>query len=196
MQISVNLAFESEQKLKFHLQDVHCYELRKGFKRLNLKDEVDAEPYEGKRARDIDRYGPNMKFDAYRNQEFKFVDERPKLCSLETLKLNTSINSKRFTPTSDLLTDGRESGILTPDLVTDRTESGISTPLSSLCNDILDNIDPLLLASASAADAPIQAPVYDVIDVDNLLDIDKQESHLAEITWSAKYDGATQSTCQ
>jgi hypothetical protein len=188
-------AFESEQELKFHLQDVHCYELTKGFKRLNLEHEVDAEPHEGKKARDTDHHGPDMKFDAYCNQEFKFVDEGPKLCSLETLKSNTSINSKRSTPTPDLLTDGRESGISTPDLVTDGTESGISTPLSSLCNDILDNIDPLLLASAPAADAPIQAPVHDVIDVDNLLDIDEQQSHLAEITWSAKYNGATQSTC-
>jgi hypothetical protein len=81
-----------------------------------------------------------MKFDAYCKQEFKFVDEGPKLCSPETLKSNTSINSKRSTPTPDLLTDGRE--------------SGISTPLSSLCNDTLDDIDPLLLASAPAADAP------------------------------------------
>jgi hypothetical protein len=89
--------------------------------------------------------------------------------------------------------DGRESTILTPDLVTDGTESGISTPLSSLYNDTLDQIDPLLLASSPTADAPIQAPFHDVIDVD---DTDERESHLAEIAWSAKYDGATQSTCQ
>jgi len=82
-----------------------------------------------------------------------------------------------------------------PSPADDGRESGISTPLSSLCNDTLDNIDPLLLASALAADAPIQAPVH-VIDVDDLLDIDERESHLAKIAWSAKYDGATQSTCQ
>jgi len=97
---------------------------------------------------------------------------------------------------TDLVTDGREGGNSTPDLVTDGTESGISTPLSSLCNDTLDNIYPLLLVSAPAADAPFQAPVHGVIDVDSLLDIDERESHLAEIAWSAKYNGATQSTCQ
>ena len=104
---------------------------------------MDAEPHEGKKARDTDHHGLDMKFDVYYNQEFKFVDERPKLYSPETLKSNTSINSQRSTPTSDLLTNGRESGISTPDLVTDGTESDISTPLSSLCNDALDNIDPL-----------------------------------------------------
>jgi hypothetical protein len=83
------------------------------------------------------------------------VDEGPKLCSPETLKLNTLINSKRFTPISDLLINKRESGISTPDLVTDGTESGILTPLSSLYNDIFNNIDFLLLASAPAADALI-----------------------------------------
>lgn len=138
---------------------------------------------------DTDHHGPDMKFDAYCNQEFKFVDKG--LCNPEILKLNTSINSKRSTPTPDLLIDGRESGISTPDLVTDGMESGISTPLLSLCNDTLNNIDPLLLASAPAADAPI----HDIINVDNLLDIDEQQNHLAKITWSVKYDGATQSTC-
>jgi hypothetical protein len=39
----------------------------KGFKRLNLKYEVDAEPYEGKKARDIDYYGLDIKFDVYYN---------------------------------------------------------------------------------------------------------------------------------
>jgi hypothetical protein len=82
-----------------------------------------------------------------------------------------------------------------PSPANDGREGGISRPLSFLCNDTLDNVDPLLLASALAADAPIQAPVH-VIDVDGLLDIDERESHLAEIAWSAKYDDAAQSTCQ
>ena len=55
--------FESEQELKFHLQDVHCYELMKGFKRLNLENEVDAEPHEGKKARDTNHHSSDMKFD-------------------------------------------------------------------------------------------------------------------------------------
>lgn len=38
-----------------------------------------------------------------------------------------------------------------PSPADDGRESGISTPLSSLCNDTLDNSDPLLLASALAA---------------------------------------------
>ena len=82
-----------------------------------------------------------------------------------------------------------------PSPANDGREGSISRPLSSLCNDTLDNVDPLLLASALAADAPIQAPVH-VIDVDGLLDVDERESLLAEIAWSAKYDDATRSTCQ
>jgi hypothetical protein len=62
------------------------------------------------------------------------------------------------------------------------TESGISTPLSSLFNGTLDNIDPLLLKSAPAADAPPRALVHGVINVDDL-DIGEQKS-------------LTQSTCQ
>jgi hypothetical protein len=42
---------------------------------------VDAEPYESKKARDTDHHGLDMKFDAYCKQEFKFVDEGPKLVS-------------------------------------------------------------------------------------------------------------------
>lgn len=66
--------------------------------------------------------------------------------------------------TPDLVTDGKESGTSTPDLITDGRESGTSTPLSSVCNDTLDNIDPLLLVSTPAADAPFQAPVHDVMN--------------------------------
>jgi len=98
--------------------------------------------------------------------------------------------------TPDLVTDGKESGTSTPDLVTDGRESGTSTPLSSVCNDTLDNIDPLLLTSAPAPGIPIRAIVHDVIDLDDLTGIDEGKKHIAEVVWSAKYDGATQSTCQ
>jgi hypothetical protein len=105
-----------------------------------------------------------------------------------------NVSAMDFDPSPD--DDGRESGILTPNLVTDGKESGTSTPLSSVCNDTPDNIDPLLLISAPAPGTPIRATVHDVIDIDDLTGIDEGGSHLAEVVWSAKYDGATQSTCQ
>jgi hypothetical protein len=69
------------------------------------------------------------------------VDEEPKLYNPEILKLNTLINLKRFTPTPDLLINGRKSGISTLNLVTDETKSDILTPLLSLYNNTFDNID-------------------------------------------------------
>jgi hypothetical protein len=89
----------------------------------------------------------------------------------------------------------RKSGISTPDLIMDGKKSGISTPLSSVCNNTLNNIDPLLFTSALTLGTPIRAMVYDVIDLNDLTVIDKVENHLAEVIWSAKYNGATQSTC-
>jgi hypothetical protein len=101
------------------------------------------------------------------------VDKGPKLYSPETLKLNTLINLKRFTPTPDLFINRRESGILTPDLVIDKIKSGILTPLLSLYNNTLNNINLLLLASTFVVDALIQAPVHNIINIDNLLNINK-----------------------
>jgi hypothetical protein len=98
-------------------------------------------------------------------------------------------------PETFLKSNTSKSSTSTPDLVTDGKDSGTSAPLSSVCNDTLDNIDPLLLTSAPAPDTPIRATVHDIIDVDDLTGIDEGESHLAEVIWSAKYNGATQSTC-
>jgi hypothetical protein len=77
--------------------------------------------------------------------------------------------------------DERESGISTSDSGTNRKESGISTPLLSVYNDTLNNIDPLLLISASASDTLIRATVYDVIDIDNFTGIDKRGNYLAKV---------------
>jgi hypothetical protein len=79
-------AFESEQELKFHLQDVHCFELMKGFKRLNLEDEADVKPSEVKKAR-ANHHGPDMKTDPSSNQELKFVDETAKLWNQDTSEI-------------------------------------------------------------------------------------------------------------
>jgi hypothetical protein len=77
--------------------------------------------------------------------------------------------------------DGRENGILTPNLITDEKESGILTPLLSVCNDISDNIDPLLLISAPTPGTLIRATVHDIIDIDDLTGIEEGGSHLAEV---------------
>lgn len=79
-------AFESEHELKFHLQNVRCFELMKGFKRRNLEDEADVKPREVKKAR-ANLHGPDMKTDPSSNQELKFVDETAKLWNQDTSEI-------------------------------------------------------------------------------------------------------------
>jgi hypothetical protein len=142
---------------------------------------VNIKFYEDKKAKNIDYHGLNMKFDVYYEQKFKFVNERPKLYNLETLKLNILINSKRFTLTSDLIINKRKNDISTSNLVTDRTRSGILTPLSSLYNNIFNNIDLLLFIFTLITDVLFQAPIHDIINVNNFLNINKRENYLVKI---------------
>jgi hypothetical protein len=90
-----------------------------------------------------------------------------------------SVSAMDFDPSPD--DDKRESGISTPELATDGKESGTSTPLSSVCNNTPDNIDPLLLKSAPVLGTSIRATVYDVIDINNLTGIDEGKSNLAKV---------------
>ena len=125
------------QELKFHLQDIHCVELRKGCKRSSPESEVDTRPRKIKSPGDASRPNLNIESEAYIKQEYKFVDEAAKLWSRETSRESTSpsISSKGSTPLLDWNADS--------------AQSGSETPPSSTYSDGLDKIDPSLRAGAT-----------------------------------------------
>ena len=71
-------AFDSVQKLIFHLQDVHCWVPRKGCKRRRSEDEAELMPHKAKRQSKAKSHE-----DACGKQEYQFVDEGPKIWALD-----------------------------------------------------------------------------------------------------------------
>ena len=112
------------QHLKFHLQDVHCIELRKGCKRPSPENEADP------RSRKI-RISADVK------PEYKFVDEAAKILVGEASRQSTasSTRSKRSTPSLDWSPES--------------AGSGSETPPSLACSAHLEKIDPRLLVETS-----------------------------------------------
>ena len=142
------VAFESEQELRFHLQDVHCPDLMKDFKRLRgAHDDEDIKASTAKRIK---------VFKTEPDAEFQFVDEGLKLWHQEApVKSKTSsTGSKSSTPA--------------PSSTTNEGQSDLSTPLSSVHGPIFEKIDPSLLHLEPAVLTDIT--VNDAIDVDNLID--------------------------
>jgi hypothetical protein len=150
-------AFKSAQELKFHLQDVHCVELRKGCKRSSPESEVDTRP------RKIKSPVYANPHEACVKQEYKFVDKAANLWSRETSRKPTasSISSKGSTPT--------------PDWDADLAQSRSYTPPSSTCSDELDKIDPILLAGSTLPS--IGPSTYDATEVVDLTNLDSETTH-------------------
>jgi len=69
------------QELKFHLEDIYCIELRKGFKRSSPESEPETTPHKLKRPRITNRPDPEMESEACIKQEYPFMDEAAKLYS-------------------------------------------------------------------------------------------------------------------
>ena len=150
-------AFQSVQELEFHLQDVHCVELRKECKRSSPESEGDTRPRKIKCSNHANRHSPCFK------QEYKFVDEAAKVWSRETSRKQTasSISSKGSTPT--------------PDWNADLIQGGSDTPPSSTCNDELDKIDPILLAGSTLPS--IGPSTSDATEAVDLTSLDSQTNH-------------------
>lgn len=149
--------FESVQELKYHLQDVHCVELRKGCKRFSPDSEVNTG------LRKIKSPGDTNRHEACVKQEYKFVNEAAKLRIRETFRESTSssITFKPSTPTSDW----------NADLV----QRDLNTPPSSTYSDEPYKIDPRLLAGATL---PSVGPsIYDAIEVVDLTKLDPETTH-------------------
>jgi hypothetical protein len=166
--------FKSAQELSFYLQDVHCVELTKGLKRSRVEDEAGTKPSKVKRASGANSHGSGTETGAYHKQEFKFVDEAAKLWNLEIHAQSnpSSIGSNGSTPR--------------PDWITDRNESAVETPPSSVCTDITENIDPLLVASTAALGTSDRATVHDFICVDDFIGLDEEERHLSKAEYSVR----------
>jgi hypothetical protein len=76
--------------------------------------------------------------------------------------------------------------------ITDGNESCAKTPLSSLCSDTIEKIDPLLLVSVTVSGTSSRATVHDIIDVDNSMGLDGEKNHLSRVGWLAKGEATTQ----
>ena len=125
-------AFPSVLELKFHLQDVHCIELTKGIKRRRSNSEVDATPARRKRSRKSEDHDSDVKLDSWPQSTYEFVDETTNLCGRQGPGRSTppSIGSERSSPSNSPAIDE----------LTDATE----TPVTSVCTDIFDKLDPQL----------------------------------------------------
>ena len=171
-------AFKSAQELRFHLQGVHCVELTKGLKRSSVEHEADSKPFKVKRASGANPRGSDTEIDACREQEFKFIDEAAKLSNLEI--------HVQSTPASV----GSNGSIPMPDWITDRNGSAVGTPPSSVCTDITENIDPLLLASTATPGTSDQTTI------DGFIGGNERKRHLSEVEFPVQDAAVTQSTCQ
>lgn len=107
------------QERKFHLQDVHYAELRKGLNRSSPEVEVNIRPRKVTRAGDnsfsLTCSNLGLESEEYVKEECKFVDDTAGAQSRETFRKSTSpsTRSKRPTPSLDWNADLAESGLET-----------------------------------------------------------------------------------
>jgi hypothetical protein len=83
-----------------------------------------------------------------------------------------------------------------PNWIIDRNKSAVKTLSLSVCTNITENIDPLLLTSTAMPGILDQATIHDFIDGDDSISINKEKRHLSEVEFSVKGEAVIQSTCQ
>lgn len=126
------------QDLKFHLQDVHCVNLRRGCKRSSPDFDADPIPVKTRMSGDAQRRDSDPLLSTGIKREFKFVDESPKL------------SAKEFSRSLSVPTTSTGDGAPSLNSGADSTKSGSDTPVSSACSFEIEKIDPRLLANADS----------------------------------------------
>lgn len=167
------------QELKFHLQDVHCIELRRGVKQFSSGTQADR-PCKVKSLIDSDK--PILEFlsGAGPKYEYKFVDETAKLWSQDIFRAQTiSSNSSR-------------SSISSPDWKADSTQRGSETPPSLICSVELGKTGPRLFAGA--AHPSVKPSNCDIVKAVDLTGLDSEMTHLLDFESSLQNSATTQST--
>ena len=148
------------QNLKFHLQDVHCVDLRRGCKRSSPDFDADPRPVKTGMSGDAQRRDSDPLSSNGIKQEYKFVDEAARL------------SAKEFSRSLSAPTTSTRVGASSLDFGTNSTKSGSETPVSSTCSFEIEKIDPRLLTDA---DSPsIEPRIYNTFDPVNLTGIDEE----------------------
>lgn len=151
------------QDLKFHLQDVHCIELRKGYKRPSPESEVDPGSRKVRISGDVQLHGSDLRTAADVKPEYKFVDEAAKMSVREVSGRSTAslTSSKGSTPSLDWSPES--------------AGSGSETPPSLACSAHLETIDPRLLVETSHP--PMRASTDGTSESVDLTDMDEGTLH-------------------
>lgn len=178
-------SFESAQKRRFHLQDVHCIEFPKGTKRCRSEAETEIKAENDtdgtKKPRRSNKPDADMREASPPKMKYEFVNENvrtvkskatnPTATGAAVRRGRRSVASKR-SPTlrgtspsaanmpayqppairhwkrsaSASSTSSKDTTSVS-DWATDETAAGTETPASSVGSDVLQNIDPRLLAA-------------------------------------------------
>ena len=173
------LAFLFMQDLKFHLQDAHCVEIRKGRKRSSPENEAGPRPRKIRVSGDAQRLDPDLQATASVKQEYKFVDEAAKVFAPVTSRRSTTSSTTSKTSTPSLCYSPEPS------------ESGSETLPLSTCSADLEKIDPRLLEEVNSS--PLRSSTYDTIEIVDLTALDEEMAHSFDRTDFHQGESTTQS---
>lgn len=148
--------YPSIQDLKFHLQNVHCVDLRRGCKRSSPDRDANPRHLKTKRLGIAPIQDPDLESAAGIKQEYKFVDEAAKL--LVSRSLTTSAASTR-SPSPSL------------NFSSEPAESGSDTPPSSTSSCEIEKIDPRLLADIDSRS--IVSSIYNKVEIVDLSGVEE-----------------------
>jgi len=153
-------AYPSIQDLKFHLQDVHCVDLRRGCKRSSPDFDTDPRPLKTRMSGKAQRRDSDPLPSIGIKQEYKFVDEAAKISAKEVSRsLSAPTTSTRArTPLLDFSTES--------------AKSGSETPFSSTCSFEIEKIDPRLFADAVSPF--IEPSIYNTVKSVDLTGVDEE----------------------
>lgn len=152
-------AFQSMQDLKFHLQDVHCVDLKRGCKRSCPDSDATPRPSKTKISGDNHRRHPAPRSDGHIKQEYKFVDEAAKILA-EVPRSSTGSATSTRSPTPSL------------GFSSESDVSGYEELPSLDCGVKIENIDPRLLTDTSLQ--TIEPSMYDTIETVDLTGLDEE----------------------
>ncbi|KAH8799672.1 hypothetical protein F5884DRAFT_113557 [Xylogone sp. PMI_703] len=173
--------FESSLKLRFHLQDIHCFEFideKRRLKRLKPDDEIDTQPVQVKRQRSSYNHKRDVGGSALVKVEYDFIYEIVNTNGLRRRQSRSTAPSKRSTPpsgSSSTLSISLRNG----DWVDIDSLASTDTPASSVSADIHERIDPQLCCQHVTPPITTKTALdYEVIDVVKVTSSDEDHSHL------------------
>lgn len=157
---STNTVDGKSQDLKFHLQDVHCVDLRRGCKRSSPDFDADPRTLKTRISGEAWRRDSDPLPSIGIKQEYKFVDEAAK------------ISAKEVSRSLSAPTTSTRARIPSLDFSTESAKSGSKTPFSSTYSFKIEKIDLRLLADAVSPF--IKPSIYNTVECVDLTRVDKE----------------------